>query len=88
MKALTKDMALMFYITIDEQARVVRDNLVFNMLKGEDMSESAIETVAKNALHLESNIHFLIKELPSEIVERVKDAEKQRMSEMVPEWAK
>lgn len=88
MKALTKDMSLMLYIAIDEQARIVRDNLVFAMLKGEDMPESAIETIAKNALHLESTIHFLTKELPSEIVERVKDAEKQRMSEMVPEWAK
>ena len=85
MKVLTKEKALMYHSVIKDASSAMFDNLIYVTLSDGELDEEAVEKFATSAVRSALYIHVLMSEMPSELVERVMDAEKQRLLEMVAE---
>ena len=83
MKVLTKERALMYYSVIKEQANALFDNLVYAAFTDGELDDEDIEKFATSAIRSALLIHVLIADLPEEIAERIYDAERERLREMV-----
>lgn len=82
MKVLTKERALMYRNIIKGASDALVDNLVYAALKGGDMTEESIETMAASAVRTAIFVNMVIQELPKELVARAEENEKQRLKEL------
>ena len=83
MKVLTKERALMYRNIIKGASDALVDNLVYAALKGGDMTEESIETMAASAVRTAIFVVLMVmQELPKELVERAEENEKQRLKEL------
>lgn len=85
MKVLTKEKAVMYHNIIKDATSAMFDNLIFAAIADGELDEEALEKFATSAARSALYIHILLGELPSEVVNRVLDAEERRMEEMVAE---
>lgn len=85
MKVLTKEKAMMYHSVIKDASSAMFDNLIYVTLSDGELDEEAVEKFATSAVRSALYTHVLLSEMPSELVERVMDAEKQRLLEMVAE---
>lgn len=82
MKVLTKERALMYRSIIKGASDALVDNLVYAALKGGDMTEESIETMAESAVRTAIFANMLMNALPKELVARAEENEKQRLKEL------
>ncbi|WP_456035934.1 hypothetical protein [Senegalimassilia anaerobia] len=82
MKVLTKERALMYRNIIKGASDALVDNLVYAALKGGDMTEESIETMAASAVRTAVFANMLMNALPKELVARAEENEKQRLKEL------
>lgn len=82
MKVLTKERALMYRNIIKGASDALVDNLVYAALKGGDMTEESIETMAASAVRTAIFANMLMNALPKELVARAEENEKQRLKEL------
>lgn len=83
MKGLIKERALTYYRIIKEPANAMFDNLVYAASTDGELDDEDMEKFATSAIRSALLIHVLIAELPEEIAERIYDAERERLREMV-----